>query len=175
MKKVIYILIAFAIFSCNSNSSLETRVKNFMKDSVVTGFDDPKSYEWVSMDKPDSVFIHSIAEDRIKKYEKDNERLNLDIRLNKIELESEIAKSTGTATDKEIINGLLSIDSLNRHTIGINKNNIDLYKGYLSRPDSLISINIAINCRAKNKLGALIMNTINLKLDPSNNKLEVID
>ena len=46
MKKILFVLL---ILSCNTKPNLETRVKNFMKDSVVTGFNDPKSYEFVSM------------------------------------------------------------------------------------------------------------------------------
>ena len=49
MKAILAIALFAIVLSCNTNPNLETRVKNFMKDSVVTGFNDPKSYEFVSM------------------------------------------------------------------------------------------------------------------------------
>ena len=51
MKKIIVILLAV---SCSTSQSLETRAKNYMKDSVVNGFNDPKSYEFVSI-KTDTI------------------------------------------------------------------------------------------------------------------------
>jgi len=43
------IILSIILISCNNSKTLEDRVKNYMKDSVVTGFDDPKSYELVSI------------------------------------------------------------------------------------------------------------------------------
>lgn len=43
------IILSIILISCNNSKTLEDRVKNYMNDSVVTGFDDPKSYELVSI------------------------------------------------------------------------------------------------------------------------------
>ncbi|MDE3252509.1 MAG: hypothetical protein KGO92_06855 [Bacteroidota bacterium] len=43
------ISVSFGFLSCSSKPNIETRVKKFMKDSVVNTFNDPSSYEFVSM------------------------------------------------------------------------------------------------------------------------------
>ena len=84
MKKLIFVLL---IASCsNAPKTLESRVKDYMKDSVVTSFNDPKSYEWVSMDKPDSIFIHAIAKEYLDKDSSDIIAENRKHSLDKIEI-----------------------------------------------------------------------------------------
>jgi hypothetical protein len=85
MKKLIIILL---IASCSTAPSLEKRVQAFMKDSIVPTFNDPKSYEWVSMetdtltrDKYDTLLVRKNLEASIKSLEQGGsgwqERTNL--------------------------------------------------------------------------------------------------
>ena len=66
------------------------------------------------------------------------------------------------------------ITKSHEHILSIYQESINRNLAYLSRPDSLIDVNITVNCRAKNAMGALILNTINLKLDPKDNKLSIV-
>jgi hypothetical protein len=49
MRSIKLILAVLIISGCGSKSTFESRVKKFMVDSVVVNFNDPKSYEFVSM------------------------------------------------------------------------------------------------------------------------------
>lgn len=42
-------LLIFTAFSCNNKTTLEARAKQYMKDSIVPKFNDPSSYELVSV------------------------------------------------------------------------------------------------------------------------------
>jgi len=70
MKKLLLLIL---IVSCNTKSDLQTRAKNYMKDSVVTGFDEPGSYEFVSIKtdtinraKYDTALVEANIEESIK-------------------------------------------------------------------------------------------------------------
>lgn len=51
IKKVpsFFILLLVTLLACSTNQSIETKVKKYMKDSIVSTFNDPSSYEFVSM------------------------------------------------------------------------------------------------------------------------------
>ena len=101
-----------------------------MKDSVASRFNDPSSYEFVSM---------TIDTFRLKDYLSDI-RISHKINLNfgKDEQNSQPAE----VEELEKRNG-----------------------------DSIIHYQITVKCRAKNAMGALILNDVNLILDPNNNKI----
>jgi hypothetical protein len=54
MRKITILYISFIIYSCSSNTNLESRVKGFMKDTIATRFHDPLAYEFVAM-KVDTI------------------------------------------------------------------------------------------------------------------------
>ncbi len=117
-----FIILSIILISCSNSVTFESRVKNYMKDSVAVNLDDPKSYEFVSA-KIDTF--------KVKDYIK-----NL---------------STPPIFDSVRNNNIL--DSLSKLS-----------------PEQIIHIEVEVKARAKNKLGALVMNTLNLRLDPTSNK-----
>ena len=164
-KQTILSAIICIISSCSSSpKGLESRVQSFMKDSVVTSFNDPKSYEWVSMNKPDSIFIHAVAKEALDKDSSDIKSENRKFEIDKLEF-------TNAPEDADYVK---KITEAHNHILLILNESMTRHQGYLSRPDSLININIVVNCRAKNAMGALILNTINLQLNPKDNVLKVV-
>lgn len=153
-----YLIMAAVLVACQSAPSFEDRVKSYMKDSVVTSFNDPKSYEYVSM-SADSTFSHQQAKDRLEELQHHIDKENSSYNLNKIELGNEPGFAKITTSHDELINAYNS--------------SVTRYKGYLSRPDSLLHVDIEVRCRAKNAMGALILNTVKLQLQ--DNKLSVVE
>ena len=62
LKHILVFAFAAILFaSCSSNEpSLKDKTEKFIKDSVLTSFNDPKSFEFVSM-KSDSVSNHLVV------------------------------------------------------------------------------------------------------------------
>ena len=133
-----------------------------MKDSVVVDFNDPKSYEYVSMsfDTLRGKNFHS---------------LNVDIYTS--DITSIYKNQTKTITENPDFSsseietilkpGDILIEEFKRQRDSIRRNPI--------KPDSILQININVKCRVKNKMGALILDEIRLLYFPSTNKLRQSD
>lgn len=149
MKKIL--LVIMIISACTSGQNLESRVKEYMKDSVVVNFNDPKSYEYISM-QTDSVFSHKTARENIESSERAISSENLKFLGYKLELGSDT-------------NGLASLERPHNSIVGIYNNSIKKDRIVLSQPDSVLSVNITVKCRAKNAMGALVINDVSLSLE----------
>ena len=129
MKYLLTVLITFTL-SCHNPPTLETRVKEYMKDSVVPRFNDPSTYEYVSMEV--DTFRGRNYVQNIREIYKD------------------------TTLGKEYF------DMHNREA-----DSLSLNSKYM---DSIFHIEVKVNFRGKNKMGALILDNINLRYFPSLNK-----
>jgi hypothetical protein len=157
MKTVFTIIACFLIIGCGSKSnSLESRFKNYMKDSVVSqSFNDPESYEFVSL-KMDTITNHKF--ERLSLLDDSLKILNI---VRKIELDS--------------LDGVTDARSLRSTSLNILETNILRHEKELSNPDYIYKVEGTISFRAKNKLGAKIINQTKLSYFPSRDKIETND
>lgn len=176
MKSRNILLFAFAaslFVGCKNESSLKDKAEKFVKDSVLTTFNDPKSFELVSI-KTDSVsnhlFILHEKGDLLDELKTENSKLS----SNRLEMISDKMESTGTALDKQILDSGKLIDSDINKTISLINKSIEFCDKHLLIPDSLHHINVEVNYRAKNKLGALILDNMLLYYHPKSKSFEVV-
>lgn len=142
------------IGGCSSNNkSLEARFKDYMKDSVAaTTFNDPASYEFVSI-KIDSVTNHQYAEMSLRE-----DSLKLDNLNDKIKLDS--------------LEGIDNARDNYKTSLQILRSEIEGYNKDLAAKDYVYKINAMISYRAKNKLGAKVLDQTKLYYLPFSNKIE---
>ena len=140
MKYILTILIVSAL-SCNSNSgsqaNIEERAKQYMKDSIVPRFNDPTSYQFVSL-KVDTLTGAD--------YLKNLQRSYID-------------------TDTS----LLGTDTYNEKLKEMS--DLSVIPGYA---DSVLLLNIIIEYRGKNKMGALILDKSELRYFPKEDRLTLV-
>jgi len=143
--------IAFAAFSfigCSNNEpSLKDKAEKFVKDSILTNFNDPKSFEFVSF-KIDTITGKSMD---------DNYR-----EFHKINFSDTLKESFKDTT------------SFLRRDYESNKTALEHLDKFPTKSDSIINVNIAINYRAKNKMGALMLDNMLLFYHPETKAFEVI-
>lgn len=166
MKPLFFITILFA--SCSTSQSLETRVKAYMKDSVVIGFNDPKSYEWVGM-TVDTFMRKKFATELVEKATKDLEKHQLQLK----EQENTTSSDIKNGFSNELIEADKSIEKTMRQLVSLDSETIATNSKYMSMPDSLFSQEINIKFRGKNKMGALVLDNIKLRLE--GNKFTVVE
>lgn len=134
MKSRHILLFAFAahlFVGCKNETSLKDKAEKFVKDSVVTSFNDPKSFELVS-----TTIDTFKTKDALKNTQ-------------------DFLKY---ASDKEdSAKQLKKIDSLK-----------------LLNQDAIINYQFTISYRAKNKMGALMLDNMLLFYHPENTRFEVI-
>lgn len=132
--------------------------------------DDPSSYQFLSIDQPDSVSNHSVVLKEQANYLERLQAENDKLVANNLHRISESLDESGTKLDKEISRGRDQIDSLIKINIAaLNEKNEKCSKELLE-PDSLNHLNIRVNFRGKNKLGALVLNKMPLSYYPSGNR-----
>lgn len=171
MKKILFAALLFS--ACKNSSNVESRFKNYMKDSVVVNFNDPKSYEFVSL-QLDSVYNHQLAKNKIEEISEKIKEKESDLQANAIMMKADQLASTGTKTDIDI-DIEKSIEKSIKSAIEIYNDELKLYQKDLLAPDFVNQINANLKFRGKNKMGALILSTQVLKLNLSKNKIEVIE
>lgn len=155
MKSLLLACFVLTILSCNHSASIESRMKNYMTDTVLKKFNDPGSYEFVEL-KLDSVYNHKIT----SKYLYDDS-LNLNHQKLMMEIES---KSLDKEEKEEYLKHKNNI-------IDLYASRIEQYKKELSEPDYIYRVNGNIKYRAKNKLGALVLGNITLSYNPVSDKI----
>jgi hypothetical protein len=138
MKYLLTVMLFSALFACNNDPNVEAMTKAYMKDSIVSTFNDPHSYEFVSM-KVDTLMAGEYAS-RLQ------EGLN-----------SEDTSSLG----KEFF------ERDNRKIAALKSN--PNYK------DSILHLNINVKYRGKNKMGALILDNVNLVYLPKENRITTLE
>lgn len=169
-----FAFVALLFIGCGSNElSLKQKTEKFIKDSVLTSFNDPKSFELVSI-KNDSVSNHLFILQKKGDYLDQLKSQNSKLSLNRLQMISDKMESTGTALDKQILDGGKSIDSNINKTISIINESIERCDKQLLIPDSLHHINVEISYRAKNKMGALALDNMLLSYYPKTNNFEIV-
>ena len=169
-----FAFVALLFIGCGSNElSLKQKTEKFIKDSVLTSFNDPKSFELVSI-KNDSVSNHLFILQNKGDYLDQLKSQNSKLSLNRLQMISDKMESTGTALDKQILDGGKSIDSNINKTISIINESIERCDKQLLIPDSLHHINVEIRYRAKNKMGALALDNMLLSYYPKTNNFEIV-
>lgn len=166
-----YLIIIALSCKTNTTPSIEDLTKSYMKDSVVPYFHDPNSYEFVSIEKPDSITNHYVALSEKQKYLEELQKVTDKQHDNSIVLIADKTASTGTTLDNEIIQQGKHIDSLYKEHIALLNAQIERCDKRLLKPDSLNHLLIKVNYRGKNKMGALILDKKNLKYFPIKNKI----
>ena len=132
MKSKHFLLFAVSVFvGCTNEASLKDKAEKFVKDSVLTSFNDPKSFKFVSI---------TIDTFKIKDALKNTQDF-LKYVSNKEDSTKELKK----------------IDSLKM----LNQND-------------LLNYQLTISYRAKNKMGALILDNMLLFYHPESKNFEVI-
>lgn len=171
-----FLLFAVAVFlfvRCSNEATLNERAEKFVKDSVLPSFNDPKSFEFVSI-KPDSVSNHLYILQKKGEYLDELKIQNNKLKSNRLQMISDKMESTGTSVDKQILDAGQLIDSNIHKTISLINESIDRCDKQLLIPDSLHHINIEVSYRAKNKMGALVLDNMLLFYHPENKSLEVV-
>ncbi len=153
------------ILSCSSKIDLKEITKNYIRDSILVRFNDPKSFEFVDI-KFDSINSHSMIESEIESLESDLKIKNMDLELNKKNMEY---------SDFDDLNSYKKIDGLTKSTIKLLKESILECETNLKKPNKLDHINTHVTYRAKNKFGALILDEMFLTYNPYEKKFSLIN
>jgi hypothetical protein len=151
MRKSIAILtLAIIAFSCSQKKTLESRVQAYIKDTVLQNFNDPSSYQFVSM-SIDTMSEKETYEFGLKwreDYLKDKQRRMDSALAVKDDIMANVLRD-GIASDQK------ELDSLKANPV----------------KDRLWYL-INVKCRAKNKMGALILNNMKFKYYPDVDKMQ---
>ena len=159
MKKL---FVVFLFASCNSKPSFESRIQSYMKDSVVVNFNDPKSYEYVSM-QADTVTGKDYDTSMVEMY---NRYINDIYQTQTKMIENDFSSDTM---------GMYSVLKPGNETIDKFENDIKKIRTKPSPPDSIYNINVIVKFRGKNKIGALILDETRLKYFPKEDKIVPFD
>lgn len=170
MKFAILLITGFIFSGCSSRPSIEQLAKRYMSDSIVSKMDDPSSYQFVSMDKPDSVSNHAVILKEQMQYLTDLQSESKELEANNLKRINESIDNTGTKLDKDISQGRKKIDSLINIRIASLKEKDENCRKQLLIPDSLNHLILGVNFRGKNKMGALILDHMNLDYYPAENR-----
>jgi hypothetical protein len=177
MKYLVYLfVIAIGITACSSN---EKTARNKIEDFIKANANDAKSYEFISMNKPDTVRISDTLEQKIFL----DSLVDLDVALSGLELSQEFLsdheeKMKGSNPEiyresyelykKEVAEYSMTIDKVTK-SIEKDKNKIKEFK---EKPmeNTIVQIVYKLNCRLKNKLGVLNKTSILINFFPADNK-----
>lgn len=155
MKKIVLIVIVFiTIISCsNKYGLLESKLKKEIEENVVPNLDDPKSYELVSIETIDTSMYHENIKEMKLFYEDDikNQNKALEEHLKDTAYRSVFIKRI-------------------RDVISDNEKEIKKSDSLLALPDRIMNINFVVKMRAKNKLNALVLETLKYIYVPSEDK-----
>lgn len=133
--KYLLILVTVYLSSCNNQPTLEASVKKYMTDSVVPRFNDPSSYEYVSM-KTDTF--------------------------------------TGGDYIEKIKNLYADTMIYNKETIVEKRKEVSELSSVPGFYDSVLNIQIVVNYRGKNKMGAIVLDKTKLRYSPTKNTITEI-
>jgi len=149
--------VTLCLLSCSGNSnSVEGKIKQYFKDSVTPKLDDPSSLELVSIGKPDTITNHTPLQSEL---DFDKEYYESVQKLVQIHLDGGDS-AVGSLRRDEYLNAKNKADSL--------KTSIESLKNELAKPSHMIGFESKVTFRAKNKMGALVLNNINIEYYPSN-------
>jgi len=156
MKKLLF-LIPFFVLSCSN--SPESKAKDNVKKFMLSKLDDPKSYESVSFGKIDSVFSpFNESKEGIELQHKEDELservMQLSDKIEKTESISELDKIIEENKELSKQRTAISDTILNKSTS---------YKG------NFCGYKIKHSYRAKNKMGALVLDSCIIELDKESN------
>lgn len=126
-----FAFLAYLFVGCKNETSLKEKAEKFVKDSVLTSFNDPKSFELVS------TTIDTFKTKDALKNTQDFLKYASDI--------------------EDSVKQLKKIDSLK-----------------LLNQDAIINYQFTISYRAKNKMGALMLDNMLLFYHPENKSFEVV-
>ncbi len=166
VKRLLIVSVLFS--SCAPSSSIEDKAKKYVTDSVLSNFNDPKSFEFVSVNA-DTVSSHDLSNIKLQEFETD---LNRQQRKKKEILEN-IESDKKLGLGQTMIDADLRIDSLTTAIISSLEKDINSHKAILNKPDLLHHIEINIKYRAKNAMGALMLDNMLLFYYPEINRFEV--
>lgn len=164
IKTIISVLFLTVSFIACDKNNLKDKTEKYVKDSLMDKFNDPKSFEFVSI-KFDTIYSHSMIKSEIEKIKEEMKNQEAKNQFNKIEM---------STADKDDIPAYKKIDSLGNYTISILKKSLIDTESKLFDKDSIHHINININYRAKNRLGALTLDNMFLIYHPFKDSFEVI-
>jgi len=137
MKIITLTICFFAILSCNNESSFDGQLKKNATDYLMKNMNDPKSYESIEWSKVDTTYTsYTSSEKYIQKRKGIDSMMNQDIRNSNVENFSK---------------DLLTKDKELEQTGKDFKPEID---GYM----------ITHKCRAKNAMGALVLNRMRFNI-----------
>lgn len=162
--KSIILLCSIIIVSCSPKTDLKEATEDFIKDSIIIKFNDPKSFELVNV-KFDTIKMHSMIESEIESLTDDLKIKSNELEFNKKEMEY---------SDIDNINSYKEIDSLTKLTIKLLNESIKDSKIKLTKPDAIDHINTHVAYRAKNRFGALILDEMLLIYFPIEKKFKLI-
>lgn len=176
MKKVLIVsLMAFIVimfYSCKPNP--EKIVKNNIKEYVKKHFNDPESYEFISLTPFDTVLYKENIEFRVEYYKHGIEfdKSQIEHSESMIELEKEYIDLWPADSDYRI-------ESINKYTNDIKEysKEIQMYENIIYAIDSLKEVmgekinNVAsytfiLKCRANNAIGAKTLNSFYIQTTP---------
>lgn len=159
MKKASLILtLGVVIISCSSKQNLQSRVQQYMKDTVVANFNDPASYQFVSMDV-DTIKGSDYDRELMDQYTSELDKTKDQLRQLDFETDT---------TDQYIVREPLT------KLVKLRSESIDLVKSHPTKADSIVRYDINVKCRGKNKMGALILNNVKLQYQPSIDKISEV-
>ena len=159
MQKLFYpVLVLFttlALFSCSGNAdSVEGKIKQYVNDSIVPKLDDPSSFQLVSIGTPDTITNRSFLQLRLGFENKNYESLQNLLQMNA----------------RDSVAGALMRDEYlkSKHDADSIKAGIEDIKKQIAAPVQIFGYESKVTFRAKNKMGALVLNNMNVSYHPAN-------
>lgn len=131
------VVCALSCSSTNNQADIESRAKQYMMDTVVPRFNDPASYQFVSL-KVDTLTGADYLKNLKRSY------IDTDTSL------------LGTAVYNEKLKEISDLSAI---------------PGYA---DSVLLLNIEVEYRGKNKMGALILDKTDLRYFPKEDRLTLV-
>lgn len=177
MKYFIYLIIlSVSVVACSSN---EKTARNKIEDFIKENANDAKSYEFISIDKPDTLRISDTLEQKIYL----DSIVDLDLALRNLELSQEflsdyeekmkgaysyIYRESYEQHKKEVAHYSMIIEKITK-SIEQERNKLIEFKQKPAE-NKIVRVVYKLNCRLKNKLGVLNKTSISIHLFPDKNK-----
>lgn len=158
MKSLLLICTIAMFCSCKNEPTIQAKTEKYIKDSLLSNFNDPQSFQLVSVD------THSITSHMSAKYDIKSTMSDID----KIKSKIESNKTIFANPDKADLASLKSLDSSNKEVLAIFDKRLKESNAQLLAADTVDHVNITVKYRAKNKMGALILDEMVLMYFPFN-------
>lgn len=171
MRKLVLLIILgiISFTSCSREPSVDEKVKMEIESELVKNLHDPESYEFVEMEKIDTIFKKKYYKSMLDHYQKlMNSSQDTPERVKKFDELAKKFRQYGREYEPDAIDAEKEAKKLQKNYDEVKDKFYEIENLYSnSREDEILELTTTFKCRAKNKVGAKILTKYNVSLTDS--------